>query len=83
MATKKFGKKSGWHKRVLVNISPDVIEAIDGVLGLHRDRQLLSLVRSPVYDHGVVLVAADASTKDGWGAHVVRGGVQASCGRTP
>ena len=31
-ATEKFGKKRGWHKRVLVDISPDVIESIDGVL---------------------------------------------------
>ena len=49
---------------------PDVIEATDGVLGLHRDRRFLPLVRSPVYEHGGVLVAADAGTKDGGGAHV-------------
>ena len=37
---------------------------------MHRGRRFLPLLRSPVYGHGGVLVAADASTKDGWGAHV-------------
>jgi hypothetical protein len=70
-AKKRFGKNAR-----NVPVSPALLEAVGTMLAKVEAKEFRPWVANPMWWHGGVDVAADASTSEGWGAHV--GGICAS-----